>query len=198
MMKIISRSDTVYIKSRVSIREVVTHYGMTLKNNKCRCPFHDEKTASFSVNDKKQIFKCFGCGKGGDVIQFVREYLKCDFQTAIEELNKEFHLGLDLEENHPAMIQFSEERQKQAALLDWFSYASFMLLMRYKQLKLMIESEHIIDLSDVSDGFLYAINHIDFVEYLLDCSGESKTISDKIKFYKQYHEETIGKMSIVF
>jgi len=55
-------------------------------NYKARCPFHDEKTASFVVSEKKQIFKCFGCGKSGNVITFVRDYEKLSFLEALKKL----------------------------------------------------------------------------------------------------------------
>ena len=50
------------------------------------CPFHSEKTPSFSVNPEKQIFHCFGCGKGGDVINFIREIENLSFPEAVEFL----------------------------------------------------------------------------------------------------------------
>jgi len=55
-------------------------------NYKARCPFHEEKTASFMVSEKKQIFKCFGCGKAGNVITFVRDYEKISFLEAVKKL----------------------------------------------------------------------------------------------------------------
>jgi DNA primase len=55
-------------------------------NFKACCPFHDEKTPSFVVSDKKQIFKCFGCGKGGNVIHFVKEIENITFFEALEKL----------------------------------------------------------------------------------------------------------------
>jgi DNA primase len=55
-------------------------------NYKARCPFHDEKTASFTVSERKQIFKCFGCGKGGNVIHFVQEYEKLSFFEALKKM----------------------------------------------------------------------------------------------------------------
>jgi DNA primase len=58
----------------------------TGNNYKARCPFHDEKTASFVVSEKKQIFKCFGCGKGGNAIHFVQEYEKISFFEALKKL----------------------------------------------------------------------------------------------------------------
>ncbi|MBT3168907.1 MAG: DNA primase [Candidatus Cloacimonetes bacterium] len=58
----------------------------TGSNYKSRCPFHDEKTASFVVSEKKQIFKCFGCGKGGNAATFVRDYEKISFIDALKKL----------------------------------------------------------------------------------------------------------------
>src|SRR3990170_2798343 len=51
-----------------------------------RCPFHEEKTPSFSVNPVDKLYYCFGCGKGGDVISFVRETESLDFVGAVEWL----------------------------------------------------------------------------------------------------------------
>ncbi len=53
---------------------------------KALCPFHSERTASFSVNPKRQIFKCFGCGAGGGVIRFVMQYENLDFISAAKKL----------------------------------------------------------------------------------------------------------------
>ncbi|MEM0898134.1 MAG: DNA primase [Verrucomicrobiota bacterium] len=53
---------------------------------KALCPFHNESTPSFNVNPGRQIFKCFGCGMGGDAITFVREYEKVDFSEAVRRL----------------------------------------------------------------------------------------------------------------
>lgn len=61
------------------------------------CPFHNEKTPSFSVSEQKQIFKCFGCGVSGNIIEFTKQYYNLDFKEAVEKLAKEngidFKLG---------------------------------------------------------------------------------------------------------
>src|SRR5215210_6890084 len=59
------------------------------------CPFHDEKTPSFSVNPADKLFYCFGCGKGGDVISFVRETEQLDFAQAVEWLAERFRVTLE-------------------------------------------------------------------------------------------------------
>ncbi|MEC8517941.1 MAG: DNA primase, partial [Verrucomicrobiota bacterium] len=53
---------------------------------KCCCPFHNEKTPSFTVNQERQIYHCFGCGANGDVFSFVQEYDKLDFLSAVQFL----------------------------------------------------------------------------------------------------------------
>ncbi len=54
------------------------------------CPFHDEKTPSFSVNPDKQIFKCFGCGAGGGSINFVMELEKLEFVDSVKKLAQNY------------------------------------------------------------------------------------------------------------
>ena len=64
------------VKERVDIVKVAEYYGLKLNRAyKCVCPFHKEKTASLSISPSKQIWKCFGCGKGGDAISLVSELL---------------------------------------------------------------------------------------------------------------------------
>lgn len=74
------------IKSRITIQELVGRYVQLNKQDKALCPFHQEKTPSFSINRKRQIFKCFGCQEGGDVIEFYEKYFRVDKKTAINEL----------------------------------------------------------------------------------------------------------------
>src|ERR671935_1746105 len=68
-----------------------------------RCPFHEERTPSFSVNPVEKLFYCFGCGKGGDVIGFVRETENLDFVGAVESLAERFRVPLEYEEASPRL-----------------------------------------------------------------------------------------------
>src|SRR3989344_3291205 len=82
-------SDIDEIKLRLNIVDVI---GKTVKlkkagrNFKGLCPFHNEKTPSFVVSPDRQIFHCFGCGKGGTVFDFNMEYHHVDFAEALEDL----------------------------------------------------------------------------------------------------------------
>ena len=66
-----------------------------------RCPFHEERTPSFSVSPEKGFFYCFGCGKGGDLITFVRETENVDFAGAIEWLAERFDVPIEYEQSSP-------------------------------------------------------------------------------------------------
>ncbi len=66
------------------------------------CPFHKEKTPSFNVNPHKQIFRCFGCGKGGDVFTFVKEYESIGFMDALRRLAERAKIPLEFDQNPAA------------------------------------------------------------------------------------------------
>ena len=66
-----------------------------------RCPFHEERTPSFSVNAVDKLYYCFGCGAKGDLITFVRETEGLDFAGSIEWLAERFRVELEYEESSP-------------------------------------------------------------------------------------------------
>jgi len=83
------RSLAEEIKDKVDIAEVIGSYIKLTSagvNLKAQCPFHSEKTPSFIVSKEKQIFHCFGCDKGGDVITFVQDMEGVDFKEALKIL----------------------------------------------------------------------------------------------------------------
>jgi DNA primase len=71
------------------------------------CPFHNEKTPSFSVIPSKQIFHCFGCGKGGDVFSFVEAYENLTFMEALQRLAERAHITLEYDSSPAAQQQRS-------------------------------------------------------------------------------------------
>jgi DNA primase len=83
-----------------------------------RCPFHEEKTPSFSVNPVDKLYYCFGCGKGGDVISFVRETESLDFVGAVEWLAERFRVPLEVEEASPRADAERRRRERLYAVLD--------------------------------------------------------------------------------
>jgi len=103
---------TEVILERVNIVDLITEYTplkRTGRNFKGLCPFHNEKTPSFSVSEEKQFYHCFGCGVGGDAIKFVQEIENFDFLDAIEYLADKF--GIDIES-----YKNSEPNDRQSAV----------------------------------------------------------------------------------
>jgi len=102
---------------RCDIVEVASAY-LPLKrsggNYSALCPFHNEKTPSFSVSREKQIFKCFGCGEGGNVISFVMKMENLPFLDAVRQLAE--RVGMDMPENEWDGENVRKERERLMAL----------------------------------------------------------------------------------
>lgn len=107
------------IKSRLDIVEVIRDYiplkqaGSSFRAN---CPFHNEKTPSFMVSQEKQIWHCFGCGKGGSIIDFVMEMEGLSFIEALKILAPK--AGIKLERQDP---QIASRRNRLLDILEWSS-----------------------------------------------------------------------------
>ena len=86
-----------------------------------RCPFHEERTPSFSVNAADKLFYCFGCGMKGDLISFVKETEGLDFVGAIEWLAERYRVPLEYEETTP---QAEAKRERRARLLSLLEQAA--------------------------------------------------------------------------
>lgn len=74
------------------------------------CPFHNEKTGSFTVSPAKGIFKCFGCGKGGDVVHFVMEHDQLSYYDALRRLAERYHIKIEERELSARELQQRSER----------------------------------------------------------------------------------------
>ncbi|HEX3035767.1 MAG TPA: DNA primase, partial [Thermodesulfobacteriota bacterium] len=88
------------IKGRLSIINLIETYISLKKSGKSYvglCPFHDEKTPSFNVNEEKGVFHCFGCGAGGDIFGFMMRYNNLTFSEALKELAR--RADIKIEEN---------------------------------------------------------------------------------------------------
>ena len=77
-----------------------------------RCPFHGEKTPSFSVHPGQQFYHCFGCGESGDVFSFMMKYHNLDFPAALQELARRYQI--ELPEKHSTPAEQEKERQRKA------------------------------------------------------------------------------------
>lgn len=110
-----NRDQIEEIKSKLDISTVILQYVPGLKRSGRNyfglCPFHKEKTPSFSVNPELGLFKCFGCGEGGDVIKFLEKIEGLDFPNALELAAQK--AGVTLKKTYsPEAQKFKEERDK--------------------------------------------------------------------------------------
>lgn len=102
------------LKEKILISQVVGEFVRLKKsgnNYSGLCPFHGEKTPSFSVSDSKGMFHCFGCQKGGDVITFIQEIQSVSFPEAIQILAKKFDIALPKEYNGKSATQKQDQNE---------------------------------------------------------------------------------------
>lgn len=109
------QQDTINkIMDTARIEEVVGDFvslkkrGTSLIGN---CPFHNEKTPSFNVSVTKGIYKCFGCGKGGDAVRFIMDHEKYSYPEALKYLAQKYNIEVEEKEESPEFIQANNARE---------------------------------------------------------------------------------------
>jgi DNA primase len=125
-------SDSIErVKEAADIVEVVSAY-TDLRRSGTRfsglCPFHDERTPSFSVDPAAKLYHCFGCGTGGDVIKFVEEKEGLSFPDAVEALGDRYGIEVQREREDPRAEEQRKRRTRLGELLERTAafYASFL------------------------------------------------------------------------
>ncbi len=112
------------VKQQADIVRVVGEYVRLKKTGKDfsgLCPFHQEKTPSFTVSPIKQIFYCFGCGKGGDVYSFVMDFQKCEFPEAVKIVAEK--CGIAVPRQKERSPEERRENQQRSVLVEMHSEA---------------------------------------------------------------------------
>ena len=125
------------IISALNVRQVLEYYGVKfIKGRFAICPFHNEKTPSFTYYDNRQVFYCCGCKMGGDVVNFVAKMFHMKNSSAAKKLSTDFNLGLfrgeELSEEekrafHIAQRKKAEREAKEKELRDkfWFYHDAY-------------------------------------------------------------------------
>ncbi len=110
----IDRATIDRIFAAANIVEVVSDF-VTLKkkgvNYQACCPFHNEKTPSFIVSPSKGLFKCFGCGKGGNAVTFVMEHENMSYVEALKYVAKKYNIEVQEHELTPEEIKHNDDRE---------------------------------------------------------------------------------------
>ena len=114
----IAQSTIAKIIENINIVDVIGDF-VTLKKRGVNylglCPFHNEKTPSFSVSPSKEIFKCFGCGKAGNAIHFLMEHEQFSYPEAIKYLGKKYHI--EIEEKELTVKEIREKNERESLLI---------------------------------------------------------------------------------
>lgn len=103
------------LRARSDIVQVVSGYVPLKKSGRHHwglCPFHGEKTASFSVDEERQLFYCFGCKAGGDVFHFVSEIERCSFSEAVQLLAERAHMDIPEMEESEEYRRLRSQRER--------------------------------------------------------------------------------------
>ena len=112
----IPESKIEEIRGSVNIVDIISEFVQLRKRGKNYvglCPFHSEKTPSFTVSDEKQIFHCFGCHTGGNVFKFLTEYHKISFLEAVQELAEQQGITIEFDK-----AEYTEQQSEQEVLYD--------------------------------------------------------------------------------
>lgn len=172
------------VKERSDILEVARAIGLNLsKYNKCLCPFHNEKTPSFSICSKRQLFKCFGCGESGDSIALVSKVKGLNNYESALYINKLLNLGIEVKENKPIVtnnkISKIESYSNSKVIIEAFKKwenETFLLLSDYRRY-----------LSEKNDE--ETAEMLNIIDYYLDIFT-SNDIKEKLEFYK-YNKKVV-------
>lgn len=119
----ISETTIESVREIAKIEEVVGDFLKLKKqsaNLVAQCPFHNEKSPSFTVSPAKQIFKCFGCGKGGNTIDFLIEHEKISFLDAIRWLAKRYNIEVAEERTKDFVKPVQRLEKLNPRIIDWF------------------------------------------------------------------------------
>lgn len=132
---LIARSDIIdIVDARVKLKKAG-------RNHQACCPFHNEKSPSFTVNQEKQFYYCFGCGAKGNVISFLMEFDRLEFPEAIEELAKNYGVEVPREKGSAPSQTPQQKSQREEDYQTMESVTRFF----QHQLKHHPKSSHVVD-----------------------------------------------------
>ncbi|WP_180537619.1 DNA primase [Staphylococcus haemolyticus] len=165
------------IKDKTDILDLVSEYVKLEKRGRNYiglCPFHDEKTPSFTVSEDKQICHCFGCKKGGNVFQFTQEIKDLSFVEAVKELGERINISVDIGNSSDYTSQIASNDltmiEMHELMHEYYQYALLKTVEGEEALNYLIKrgfTEKLIK----SRGIGYAPNHTHFCHDFLQQKG---------------------------
>ena len=176
------------IRDTVGMAQVLDLYGYRPKRGMMPCPFHGERNPSLKVYTGTGGWHCFGCGRGGSVIDFVMEHERCTFREAVAAIDNALHLGL----MNPRENPFEANRQKRLQdAMDDFVQAIYAYC---DALRMKIEHDQLMDyrrmmkLEDLRHGQIEKITADDWT-FLLSWKEEDEYNNYRIDRINEFREE---------
>lgn len=165
------------IKDKTDILDLVSEYVKLEKRGRNYiglCPFHDEKTPSFTVSEDKQICHCFGCKKGGNVFQFTQEIKDLSFVEAVKELGERINISVDIGNSSDYSSQIASEDltmiEMHELMNEYYQYALLKTVEGEEALNYLTKRGFTEELIK-SRGIGYAPNHTHFCHDFLQQKG---------------------------
>lgn len=175
------KSAAQVIRDSVTMEQIISLYGYKAKHGFMVCPFHGDKDASLKIYPGSGGWHCFGCNRGGSVVDFVMEHENCDFRTAVIAIDKALHM--DLADPREDAFRAELDRKKQEWLDDYVTAINAycmslkqkiecdirMNLARVKEIEMMKQTGQMDKLTAADFDFLHMWSEISqFDEYRIE------------------------------
>lgn len=203
---------TEEIKSRVSMRDVLSEYGYQTHRgtNIYRCMYHfPDKKPSASIDKRNDRFHCFSCGVVKDIFDFVQDQEKCDFKTATKILDEKFGLGLLGNLTHKQKLELArrqKERERAKKEKQWWAEFERQTMLKISdRLKLWEQIATDCHLSrgeyrsgnwELTDMYFHALKQHDFLSFLYDTlNGHENFTSNYTYFLGTNRQELLKRIA---
>ena len=175
------------IRDQVTMRQILDLYGYTTKHGFMCCPFHGEKQPSLKVYKDSGGWHCFGCGRGGSVIDFVMEHESCSFPTAVRAIDQALRLGLM--DPHEDPEDARKEKRIQEALDHFVDavYAYCDLLIKMIEAEQIRNYKHLKELEELQYGHAEKLTADDYT-FLLTWKENDQYDNYRIEKIEEFRE----------
>ena len=181
------------VKERSDILDVARAIGLNLNRyNKGLCPFHNEKTPSFSICSKRQLFKCFGCGECGDSIALVSKLKGLNNYESALYINKLLNLGIEVKE-YKSIVTNNKAKDNKISKIENYNNSKVIIeaFEKWENDTFLLLSDYRRYLSEKDDE--ETAEMLNIIDYYLDIFT-SNDIEEKLEFYK-YNKKVVQSIN---
>ena len=177
------------VKERSDILDVARAIGLNLNRyNKCLCPFHNEKTPSFSICSQRQLFKCFAGGESGDSIALVSKHKGLNNYESVLYINKLLNLGIEVKEDK-SKVTNNKAKDNKISRIENYNNSKVIIeaFEKWENDTFLLLSDYRRYLSEKDDE--ETAEMLNIIDYYLDIFT-SNDIEEKLEFYK-YNKKVV-------